>query len=73
MVEVIGTSACQKCKATTRKLDRQGTAYTYRDASEVPELVAKAKAAGAMSFPIVARDGEVLWTDLQWDRISSLA
>lgn len=36
-VTVIGKPACQQCTATTRKLDKLGVPYTYRDATTDPK------------------------------------
>ena len=73
MVQVIGTKNCQKCRLTVKKFDELGVEHTYLDASEVPELVAKAKDVGHSTAPLVFKGGEFLWSDYRIDRIRELA
>lgn len=73
MVTIVGTQNCMKCTSTKRQFDKHDVAYSYVDASDVPELVATAKTAGVQSFPLVFRDTELLWGDFRPEKVRELA
>lgn len=62
---------CAKCKITKMALDKGGVPYTVITADD--EAVQKFRAGGHSSFPIVAVDGEVAWSDYRRDKILELA
>nr|WP_025352130.1 glutaredoxin family protein [Nocardia nova] len=73
-VTVLGKPACQQCTATTRKLDKLGVPYTYRDVTDpddpgAAELVRKL---GYTGLPVVTV-GDIHWTGFRDARITRLA
>lgn len=72
-VTVWTTPNCVKCNATKRYLSKQGTAFTERALESAPEQLAAFKAAGHHSAPIVETSQHGTWSDLNLDKIRSLA
>lgn len=70
-VIVFTKDKCQPCKATKRKLDKEGIAYSEVNLSENPEAVERIAALGYSSAPIVLA-GDQHWAGFQPDRILAL-
>lgn len=68
---VYGQPNCQPCKATTRKLDRLGIQYLYRDVSEDQEAREEVIALGFQQTPVVVV-GDESWSGYRPDRLTDL-
>lgn len=63
-ITVLTRPDCPQCRATIRRLDRLGAAYTTREIE--PDDIADARAAGIASAPIVQVHGSDGTVTAQW-------
>jgi len=71
-VTVYSTPSCVQCNFTYKALDKHGIPYSVVDLSQDEEALARIKAMGYSSAPVVIADGEH-WSGFQPTRIAGLS
>jgi glutaredoxin-like protein NrdH len=71
-ITVFGKPGCQECRMTTRRLDKHGLPYVYRDVTEDPEAHAEVVRLGYQSLPVVTV-GDVHWSRFRLAKLDRLA
>jgi glutaredoxin-like protein NrdH len=71
-ITVYGKPGCQECRMTTRRLDKHGVPYVYRDVTTDPEAHAAVVALGYQSLPVVTA-GDMHWSRFRLEKLDQLA
>lgn len=70
-VIVFTKNGCQPCKATKKKLDKEGVAFVEINMDEHPESVERVRKLGYSAAPVVLTESDH-WAGFQPDRIMAL-
>lgn len=70
-VTVFSKPACVQCRATIKRLDQKGIAYTYLDVTEDEAAYQQAASYGITQMPIVVA-GEKVWGGYKPESIDAL-
>ena len=71
-IAVYTQPSCQACTATTRRLDRNGTAYTLVDITEDQTAYDYVTGLGHQQAPVVVLDTGAHWSGFAPDLIDAL-
>lgn len=71
MVEIFSTPSCQGCRLSKRRMDERGVKYVETDLSQDEEAMARVKALGYNSAPVIIA-GNQHWSGLRLDLIDAL-